>query len=151
MAPTPAPEQPRVVETPSPQASAGVVPAPTGAPNGTSGQIASPAEPQPGQAGATKANPLVIFRPPRPVKQVLPKLNALPAGIADAAGELRIVVKVDESGHVVDARLLEGKKKVASVLASASLAAARQWVFEPASLRGKSIASDHTILFQFRH
>jgi outer membrane biosynthesis protein TonB len=58
---------------------------------------------------------------------------------------------VDESGRVVDARLLEGRNKVGSLLASAALAAAKQWTFQPASLRGKNIPSDHTIVFQFRH
>jgi hypothetical protein len=37
------------------------------------------------------------------------------------------------------------------MLANAALTAARQWIFEPASLRGKHIASEHTIVFQFRH
>jgi TonB family protein len=86
------------------------------------------------------------------VKQVLPKISDLqPAGLADSAGELSVLVKVNESGRVVDARLVEGKKKFGPILRSAALIAARQWVFEPASLHGKSIASEHTIVFQFRH
>jgi len=74
----------------------------------------------------------------------------LPPGTAEPGGELKVSVRVDESGHVVDARLLEGQRKVSSILSAAALTAAKQWVFEPASLRGKNIASDHTILFQFR-
>jgi TonB family protein len=85
------------------------------------------------------------------VKQVLPKLNTLPPGVADSAGEVRIIVSVDESGRVTDARLAEGSNKVGSMLGGAALNAARQWVFEPAALHGKNIPSNHTILFQFRH
>lgn len=135
-------EQSHPLETSTPQASGGAVPALT------------PQRPEmpPEQAGRTGSKPLVSYRPPHPVKQVLPKLSTLPPGIAaEAGGEVRVVVKVDESGHVVDARLIEGRKKISSFLASASLTAARQWVFEPASLHGVSIPSDHTILFQFRH
>jgi TonB family protein len=84
------------------------------------------------------------------LKQVLPKITALPPGVAESAGEVRVAVRVDESGRVIDARLVEGKNRVSSMLASASLMAARQWIFEPASLRGKNVASDHTIVFQFR-
>jgi len=65
--------------------------------------------------------------------------------------QIKVLVRVDETGRVVDARILEGKNRVGSMLGSAALTAARQWVFEPASLHGKTIASDHTILFQFRH
>ena len=148
---TPPAEQPRVVEAPSPQAGGGV-PAPAGSPNSAPGQIPQAQGTQPTQAAPAGAKPLLTYRPPRPSKQVLPKLSALPAGIAaEAVGQLKIVVRVDESGHVVDARLIEGEKKVSSILANASLAAAKQWEFEPASLHGKNVASDHTILFQFRH
>lgn len=95
------------------------------------------------------SQPLPTYRPPRPVKEVLPKISALPQGTADATGELKVLVKVDESGLVIDARV-DGNKRIDPTLRDAALGAARQWVFEPASLHGKSIASDHTILFQFR-
>jgi TonB family protein len=78
-------------------------------------------------------------------------MSPLPSGVADSAVEVKVVVKLDESGHVIDARLIEGKKKFGSILRNAALSAAKQWVFEPASLHGKSIASEHTIVFQFRH
>jgi TonB family protein len=104
----------------------------------------------PKPSAAAAAQPAVTYNPPRPLKQVLPKVAALPPGAADAAGEVRVVVRVDESGRVIDARILDGRK-VGSMLASAALTAAKQWIFEPASLRGKNIASDHTIVFQFRH
>jgi TonB family protein len=116
-----------------------------------SAQIPGPAPTPPGQPLPKSTEPLQTYRPPRPVKQVLPKVSALPPGVVDAVGEVRVLVKVDQSGHVISARLVEGQKKIGAILGTASLAAARQWVFEPASLRGQTIASDHTILFQFRH
>lgn len=114
-------------------------------------QMPAPARAAPPKTNTSGAQPVLIYQPPRPLKQVLPKVFALPPGAADAAGEVRVVVRVDESGQVIDARILEGRNRVGSMLASAALTAARQWIFEPASLRGKHIASDHTIVFQFRH
>jgi len=78
-------------------------------------------------------------------------MTPLPTGVADSPAEVRVVVKLDDSGHVVEARLVEGKKKFSPILRNAALNAAKQWVFEPASLHGKSIESEHTIVFQFRH
>jgi hypothetical protein len=105
--------------------------------------------PTPSSPGRGKA--VATYRPPVPLKQVLPRFNALPPGVADTVQQIKVLVRVDESGRVVEARILEGKNRVGSILGGAALTAARQWVFEPASLRGKTIASDHTILFQFRH
>jgi len=73
----------------------------------------------------------------------------LPAGTAESTGDLKVLLKVNESGHVVDARVIEDNKKVSSMVKAAALLAAKQWVFEPATLRGRNIASEHTILFQF--
>ncbi|HYZ83702.1 MAG TPA: energy transducer TonB, partial [Bryobacteraceae bacterium] len=129
-----------------------IVPAQMEPGKGSAPQIPTPAQAEPKQVSPPGAQPVLIYRPPRPVKQVLPKISDLqPAGLADSAGELSVLVKVNESGRVVDARLVEGKKKFGPILRSAALIAARQWVFEPASLHGKSIASEHTIVFQFRH
>ena len=121
----------------------------------TGSKSASVQTPAPAGAAAPKTNtsgaqPVLTYQPPRPLKQVLPRVFALPPGAADAAGEVRVVVRVDESGQVIDARIVEGRR-VGSMLANAALTAARQWIFEPASLRGKHIASEHTIVFQFRH
>ncbi|MFL6447596.1 MAG: energy transducer TonB [Bryobacteraceae bacterium] len=117
----------------------------------TAGQIPVPAQVQPAQNSSPDATPLLTYRPPHPLKQVLPKLSTLPPGVADSAGEVSVAVKVDETGHVVEARIMEGNKKVSSIVKAVSLSAAKQWVFQPASLHGQSIASEHTILFQFRH
>jgi TonB family protein len=122
--------------------------------NGTKSAVVpvpEPARVPPPKTNVADAQPAVTYNPPRPLKQVLPKVAALPPGAADAAGEVRVVVRVDETGRVVDARVMEGRNKVWWLLASAALTAAKQWTFEPASLRGKNIASDHTIVFQFRH
>ncbi len=120
------------------------------APN-TSGQLPASDQVQPGPTTRTDTPSLATYRPPRPLKQVLPKVNTLPPGVADGVGEVRVAVRVNENGRVIDAHLIEGKKRIGPLLTNVSLAAARQWVFEPASLHGKNIASEHTILFQFRH
>lgn len=114
------------------------------------GRSSASGESTPAPGNSPSAEP-VTYRPPRPIKQVLPKVSALSASLGDAAGEVRVVVRVNESGRVVDARLTGTDDKVGPVLRAAAVSAAKTWVFAPASLRGKNVASDHTIVFHFRH
>jgi Gram-negative bacterial TonB protein C-terminal len=111
----------------------------------------APAQLPPGQINPSTPRNVPAYQPPRPVKQILPNLKALPAGMADATGDVKVLLKVNESGHVTDAQVVEDNKKVSSLVKAASIIAAKQWVFEPATLRGHNIASEHTILFQFHH
>ncbi len=90
-----------------------------------------------------------VFQPPRPIRQVVPNVKALLPGVADATGEVKVQVKVDQKGHVVEAHVVEGNKRINSVIKNVAVIAAKQWTFVPASLHGKNIESDHTILFQF--
>jgi TonB family protein len=89
------------------------------------------------------------FVAPKPVLQVLPDTKTLPAGALTQATRVSVEVKVDTTGHVTAARVLN-EGATPSELASAAVTAARRWTFEPATMRGEKIASDHTILFEFR-
>jgi TonB family protein len=58
-----------------------------------------------------------------------------------------VQVRIDETGRVMAAQVKNGTRDN-RVLRDATLAAAKQWVFEPAKSEGKNIPSDHTIEFR---
>lgn len=116
-----------------------------------SGQASQPAAQLPSSETNSGRQALASYIAPRPLRQVMPNVKALPAGLGDTSGDVKVLVKVNESGRVIDAKIVEGSKTVNSLVRNAAILAAKQWTFEPASLRGRKIASDHTILFQFHH
>jgi TonB family protein len=89
------------------------------------------------------------YIPPKPVHQVLPNTRSFFPGAVAAVPQVEVMVKVDASGKVTDA-LITGSKKLTGVVAASVLTASRQWLFQPATLRGKAVPSEHTIVFQFR-
>jgi TonB family protein len=88
------------------------------------------------------------YVPARALKQPLPdtKLFAVP-DIPEGA-EVDVQVRIDENGVVTEARVKNGTKDN-DLLRSAALEAAKQWIFEPAKIGGKNVASEHMIAFQF--
>ncbi len=91
----------------------------------------------------------VSYRPPEPLNQVLPDSIASKSAIINSNAEVHVEVSIDEEGRVVDARVPNPPANMNETLVSQSVAAAKQWKFEPAQLRGKNIPSDHTITFLF--
>jgi TonB family protein len=61
---------------------------------------------------------------------------------------VEVEVRIDVSGRVSAAHL--ETPNVKPQLASAAMAAARQWTFQPATLRGQRVETSHTIIFEFR-
>jgi TonB family protein len=59
-----------------------------------------------------------------------------------------VEVKIDTNGRVSAAHVETANVK--SQLVSSALAAARQWTFQPATLRGQRVESTQTIPFEFR-
>jgi periplasmic protein TonB len=91
----------------------------------------------------TCTDPLV--RPKRRVP-VVPKYT-LEARQAEIEGVVRVEVTVDESGHVVNARVVSG---LGYGLDEAALAAARASTFEPASHCGKPVIGTIVLPFRFQ-
>ncbi len=91
-----------------------------------------------------------IYIPPRPIHKILPntKFSGLAINYDDL--EIQVQVSIDRSGHVTEAHWLQNGKKISSLLTGAAVAAAKQWIFEPAILRGTAVSADHTIVFEFR-
>ena len=83
----------------------------------------------------------------QPLRKVLP---ATPAGVILYKDvQVQIQVSIDERGRVISARLLKGREKVSQQLLGVALEAAAQWQFQPATLRGRAVGSEYTVVFQF--
>lgn len=103
------------------------------------------AKPLPSSISPTPVN----YQPPRPLRQVLPNVSVLPAGVLAQASQLEVLVKVDERGRVTEATPVQNGRRINPALLGSAVTAARQWKFEPATMHGKAIASQHSIVFQF--
>jgi TonB family protein len=90
----------------------------------------------------------VDFIGPRVLLQVMPSTRNFTPGLIAEATRVEVEVSIDTSGHVKAAHLTNPHVK--SLLGSAAVAAAKQWTFQPATLRGQHVDSDHTIVFEFR-
>ena len=100
---------------------------------------------------ATTAAPANVadFVAPQPLLQVTPNTKSLANGAVTTTTRVEVQVRVDQTGHVAYARVLNGAS-VKRAVSAAALNAARQWTFQPATLRGQRVESDHTIVFEFR-
>lgn len=89
------------------------------------------------------------YTPPKPVRQVLPDIAELPPSIIASTPQIDVVVTVDKNGRVTHAQVEQHGRKAARSMVIAAETAARQWVFEPARLDGRTVPSEHSIVFQF--
>jgi TonB family protein len=92
-----------------------------------------------------------IYVPARPLNQVAPN----PANLGGSLGrshsiEIEVKVRIDEQGRVTEAQIVNNPSDDEKELASAALVAAKQWTFAPAKVRGRTVPSDHKIVFHFR-
>jgi hypothetical protein len=127
----PAKEAPQTVQPgPSNQAT---VPAPSAAP-------------PPAIAKEVPTTPAIpAYLPPRPLKWVEPT----PSRSGSETANIALKLSIDEQGHVRGVQFLSDGSKVKKSYIKAATQAAQQWVFEPAKLHGKNVASEDTIVFHF--
>ncbi len=105
-------------------------------------------KPAPIRASFTRT--VTAYVPPRPLRQVMPEIKMAGAGLAAQAGKVEIQVTIDAAGHVKDARPGSHAGKISGLVLNAAIAAARQWIFQPATLHGKAVVAEHQIVFDFR-
>lgn len=97
----------------------------------------APASPRPNHTSG-------VYTPPQVVQEMMPATR--PAG---RFAKIAVQVSVDKLGRVVSARAEHGA--VASdALSAIAVSAARQWRFQPATLNGKPVPAEYTIVFIFR-
>jgi hypothetical protein len=121
----------------------------TSLPNQSAPAHQLPSFPSQSQAPAQPVNPLGRYTPPKPVRQVLPDISLLPPSVIASTGQIDIIVTVDKTGRVTQAKVQPHGRRPPAAMASAALTASRDWLFEPARVDGKPVASEHTIVFQF--
>ena len=86
--------------------------------------------------------------PPRPLSQVVPP--ALPAGlILYKDVQVQIQLTINERRHVIAVRPLPSPEAPNQWLLGAALRAATQWQFQPATLHGRGMKSEHIAIFEF--
>ncbi len=104
----------------------------------------APAQPQAAPPDAKS----VDFMPPKVLLQVMPNTRAITPGSITEVTRVDVEVAIDRLGHVKSAHVTSANVK--SQLATAAVTAAKAWTFQPATLRGQTVDSDHTIRFEFR-
>jgi TonB family protein len=108
----------------------------------------------PAPAASTSASDLEpkapVFVPPKPLSQVMPDTRSLAPGLISQATRVEVAVRIDNAGHVLSAHVLNENGNTKGALSGAAIAAARQWTFQPATLQGEKVESEHTIVFEFR-
>ena len=96
------------------------------------------------------AAPGPAYVPARPLKQVLPNPQfSAPIRILEVTS-VTLQVEINEKGRVAGVHVIRGTSGANAILAAQAVAAAKQWKFEPATLHGKNVPSEHTIVFRFR-
>jgi hypothetical protein len=123
---------------------------PAGSPNLQNPANELPAnKPATDQTGLDVQNPIGRYTPPKPVRQVLPDISEVSPQLIAATPEVDVIVMVDRTGHVTHAQVERRGRKAPKAIVAAAEIAARQWVFDPARLDGHTVASEHSIVFQF--
>jgi protein TonB len=119
---------------------------------GVVGDHAVTAVTKPGVAGGTGDGP--IQAPPHAVVRVDAKRKRVDeppyppaARAANIEGVVVLVLTIDEEGHVVEAQVV---KEPGYGLGESAAKAARQWLYEPATVDGKPVRSKLTQVVRFR-
>ena len=81
------------------------------------------------------------------MREALPNTNGL--GLLDDCAEADVQVSIDVAGRVSRVRTVNSHEATSAAIAPA-ITAARNWIFVPAMLDGKTTEADHTIVFRFR-
>lgn len=100
----------------------------------------SPDIPKPTVLASPAPKDTPAYVPPRPLKWIQPSL-----AMAEPL-DVRVKIRIDETGHVTSAHaLMDGPKRDRKVMAAAA-AAVRQWTFEPAKAHGSNVPCEETIV-----
>jgi protein TonB len=117
-------------------------------PNLPDTKLSAPQQAEPQQATPPDGKTVAAFVPPKVLLQVMPNIRSIPSNLVSDVTRVEVEVKIDTNGRVSAAHV--ETPNVKSQLVSAALAAARQWTFQPATLRGQRVETTHTISFEFR-
>ncbi len=88
------------------------------------------------------------FTGPKPLQRSRPDLSSVPPSLMAVVSDVRIQVRVNEQGRVIQVVELTSQPDN-KFLTRLALNAARRWTFEPARRQGQPVPSDYTIAFHF--
>jgi TonB family protein len=80
----------------------------------------------------------------------MPNTRALPQELIGEVTRVEVEVRIDDTGRVTAAHAINQGPGSKAQLTSEALTAAKQWTFQPATLHGEKVESQHTIVFEFR-
>jgi TonB family protein len=112
---------------------------------------AAPVAPTAGSPGvASNIGTSGAYVPPRPMKKVIPSGILVGPSVIYKVTQVQVQLSIDAQGRVTQAHVVQNANRVNALLAGTAVSAAKQWTFEPATIHGKRIPADHTIVFEFR-
>jgi hypothetical protein len=91
-----------------------------------------------------QSEPNSAYVPPRVIQEMMPETNPL-----GQFAQISVQVTINTTGHVVGTHAAENAGPTSDALTAIALKAARQWRFQPATLNGKPIPAEYTIVFAF--
>lgn len=135
--PAPSPSQTAAVEPAhSPQAKSAPSPVPA----------VAPAKPAAGQERPADSE---SFVPAAPVRKVNPVIDPTLKFMLSRETTVDVRIRIDASGKVVKAEAVNRDGSVAGFISTASVNAARLWIFQPARRGGRALPSDLVVQFKF--
>ena len=88
-----------------------------------------------------------LYTPPRALKRTMPRPPWRWA--IENPTDISVSLRIDETGRVLDAQAARNGFKDDRMLARLAVEAAKDWTFEPATVQGKRVSAEHTIVFHF--
>ncbi|MGI8959251.1 MAG: hypothetical protein ACR2IV_05745 [Bryobacteraceae bacterium] len=101
-------------------------------------------------SGTTAGGARHVYVPARPTKKVMPR-GLSGNSVLYKPQQINVEVAIDKSGRVFEAHVAsDASNDNNGSLATSALSAAKEWIFEPATLDGQSVFGHHTIEFRFK-
>jgi TonB family protein len=85
---------------------------------------------------------------PRPLRQITPNTKLVEPDVISEVTKIEVELRINELGRVTEAHAVENGT-TNNALTTVAVSAAREWVFEPAKVHGRSVPSDYAIVFRF--
>jgi len=85
-----------------------------------------------------------VYTPPFVLEEMMPETTRF-----GQFEQVSVQVDIDPSGHVTAASATVNGIESRSAAAAVAVSAAKRWIFHPASLNGKAVPSEYTIVFSF--
>ncbi len=100
------------------------------------------------QSPSVDGKAVETYMPPRPLKTVMLNAALFEPSLLAGVTQIEVEADIDAFGRVTTVRPLTSGENMSELVTAAAVSAAKQWVFEPARISGKTIAAKHKIVFR---